>query len=166
MLALFTLCAGAATVDGLKPLARAPMLSRRAFGAVGAAAPIAAALAPARAAAADAPPMPVEIPSARMPSWTMLIPIVELDDAVKAWSKRPDTVALDALCKGGLLSAKNFYLGFPLRGYCRRVAANYGHDVDIPRRRVAATPRPRRSVETGARRRRHEIHAVHCLRRL
>jgi len=111
MLALFTLCAGAATVDGLKPLARAPMLSRRAFGAVGAAAPIAAALAPARAAAADAPPMPAEIPSARMPSWTMLIPIVELDDAVKAWSKRPDTVALDALCKGGLLSAKNFYLG-------------------------------------------------------
>ena len=60
----------------------------------------------------------LEIPSAVAPSWTLLIPIVELDAAVARWTvdvgaKSTSSVAsaLELLNKGGILSSKNFYLG-------------------------------------------------------
>ena len=101
-------------------------MSRRSFGAGAAIAAPAFVAAPVLAApSAIGPPTPVstqaaalEIPSARMPSWTMLVPIVELDNAIASWvsdaakgSTGTVGVALDALCKGSILSSKNFYLG-------------------------------------------------------
>ena len=104
----------------------APVISRRTFaGGVALAAPLAV-VAPASAAPAvkagptvdaAAPPRP-ELPSARLPSWTLLIPMIEVDDAVNAWADDAKKgfglsakAGLEALNKGGLLSAKNFYLG-------------------------------------------------------
>ena len=104
----------------------APVISRRTFaGGVALAAPLAV-VAPASAAPAvkagptvdaAAPPRP-ELPSARLPSWTLLIPMIEVDDAVNAWADDARKgfglsakAGLEALNKGGLLSAKNFYLG-------------------------------------------------------
>ena len=46
---------------------------------------------------AAAPPRP-ELPSAKLPSWTLLIPMIEIDDAVNAWA--------DDARKGFGLSAK------------------------------------------------------------
>ena len=90
-----------------------PQLNRRAFGAVAVAAPAVVA-GPALGAAAA-----LEIPSATVPYYTLLIPIVELGDAVKSWARAADAGgdsanvgrALEALCKGSILSSKNFYLG-------------------------------------------------------
>jgi len=104
----------------------APVISRRTFaGGVAIAAPLVVA-APASAAPAvkagptvdaAAPPRP-ELPSAKLPSWTLLIPMIEVDDAVNAWADDARKgfglsakAGLEALNKGGLLSAKNFYLG-------------------------------------------------------
>ena len=96
--------------------------TRRAFGA-GAAATAGSSLvgaspAVAAAPAATAPPPALEIPSAIMPSWTMIVPVVELDAAVATWTAQategaygPVAQALEQLNKGGILSAKNFYLG-------------------------------------------------------
>ena len=96
--------------------------TRRAFGA-GAAATAGSSLvgaspAVAAAPAATAPPPALEIPSAITPSWTMIVPVVELDAAVATWTAQategaygPVAQALEQLNKGGILSAKNFYLG-------------------------------------------------------
>ena len=103
------------------------MISRRTFGSsIAVAAPLALGTVPASAAPAvqagptvdaAAPPRP-ELPSARLPSWTLLIPIIEIDDAVNAWADDARKgfglsakAGVEALNKGGLLSAKNFYLG-------------------------------------------------------
>ena len=105
----------------------APVISRRTFGStIAVAAPLALGTVPASAAPAvqagptvdaAAPPRP-ELPSARLPSWTLLIPMIEVDDAVNAWADDAKKgfglsakAGLEALNKGGLLSAKNFYLG-------------------------------------------------------
>ena len=105
----------------------APVISRRTFGSsIAVAAPLALGTVPASAAPAvkagptvdaAAPPRP-ELPSARLPSWTLLIPMIEVDDAVNAWADDARKgfglsakAGLEALNKGGLLSAKNFYLG-------------------------------------------------------
>ena len=94
----------------------APVISRRTFaGGVALAAPLAIA-APASAAPAvkagptvdaAAPPRP-ELPSARLPSWTLLIPMIEVDDAVNAWADDARKgfglsakAGLEALNKGG-----------------------------------------------------------------
>ena len=104
----------------------APVISRRTFASgVAIAAPLAV-VAPASAAPAvtagptvdaAAPPRP-ELPSAKLPSWTLLIPMIEIDDAVNAWADDARKgfglsakAGIEALNKGGLLSAKNFYLG-------------------------------------------------------
>ena len=103
----------------------APVISRRTFAGGALAAPLVVAspafAAPAMKAGptvdAAAPPRP-ELPSARLPSWTLLIPMIEVDDAVNAWADDARKgfglsakAGLEALNKGGLLSAKNFYLG-------------------------------------------------------
>jgi hypothetical protein len=111
--------------DALRSSAAPVKISRRAFGSgIAIAAPLALETAPAFAAPAvaapivdAAPPRPV-LPSATLPSWTMLIPMIEADDAVKAWTTDAQKgfgftakAGLEAFTKGGLLSAKNFYLG-------------------------------------------------------
>lgn len=111
--------------DALRSSAAPVKISRRAFGSgIAIAAPLALGTAPAFAAPAvaapivdAAPPRPV-LPSATLPSWTMLIPMIEADDAVKAWTTDAQKgfgftakAGLEAFTKGGLLSAKNFYLG-------------------------------------------------------
>ena len=103
----------------------APVISRRTFAGGALAAPLVvtspASAAPALKAGptvdAAAPPRP-ELPSARLPSWPLLIPMIEVDDAVNAWADDARKgfglsakAGLEALNKGGLLSAKNFYLG-------------------------------------------------------
>jgi len=94
----------------------APVISRRTFvGGVALAAPLAVA-SPASAAPAvkagpvvdaAAPPRP-ELPSAKLPSWTLLIPMIEVDDAVNAWADDARKgfglsakAGLEALNKGG-----------------------------------------------------------------
>ena len=94
----------------------APVISRRTFGSsIAVAAPLAIA-APVSAAPAvkagptvdaAAPPRP-ELPSARLPSWTLLIPMIEVDDAVNAWADDARKgfglsakAGLEALNKGG-----------------------------------------------------------------
>ena len=94
----------------------APVISRRKFaGGVAIAAPLVVA-APASAAPAvtagptvdaAAPPRP-ELPSAILPSWTLLIPMIEIDDAVNAWADDARKgfglsakAGLEALNKGG-----------------------------------------------------------------
>jgi len=95
----------------------APVISRRTFGSsIAVAAPLALGTVPASAAPvvqagptvdAAAPPRP-ELPSARLPSWTLLIPIIEIDDAVNAWADDAKKgfglsakAGLEALNKGG-----------------------------------------------------------------
>ena len=94
----------------------APVISRRTFASgVAIAAPLAvvspASAAPALTAGptvdAAAPPRP-ELPSARLPSWTLLIPMIEIDDAVNAWADDAKKgfglsakAGLEALNKGG-----------------------------------------------------------------
>ena len=93
------------------------MISRRTFGStVAVAAPLALGTLPASAAPAvqagptvdaTAPARP-ELPSARLPSWTLLIPMIEIDDAVNAWADDARKgfglsakAGLEALNKGG-----------------------------------------------------------------
>ena len=95
----------------------APVISRRTFGSsIAVAAPLALGTVPASAAPAvkagptvdaAAPPRP-ELPSARLPSWTLLIPMIEIDDAVNAWADDARKgfglsakAGLEALNKGG-----------------------------------------------------------------
>ena len=110
----------------------APVISRRKFaGGVAIAAPLAIAApvsaAPALTAGpivdAAAPPRP-ELPSARLPSWTLLIPMIEIDDAVNAWA--------DDARKGFGLSAKAGLEALNKGGQPRRV------EIDIQRDAVAA----------------------------
>ena len=94
-----------------------PVISRRTFGStIAVAAPLALGTVPASAAPAvtagptvdaAAPPRP-ELPSAKLPSWTLLIPMIEIDDAVNAWADDARKgfglsakAGLEALNKGG-----------------------------------------------------------------
>lgn len=53
--------------------------------------------------------------TSRVPSYTMLIPLVELKTTIEAWLAEGNATRVDqglhVLAKGGIFSAKNFYLG-------------------------------------------------------
>ena len=125
--------------QALRPV---PVISRRTFGSsIAVAAPLALGTAPASAAEvkagptvdAAAPPRP-ELPSARLPSWTLLIPMIEIDDAVNAWA--------DDARKGFGLSAKAGLEALNKGGQPRRV------EIDIQRDAVAAMAPTTRTPRT------------------